>query len=329
MPVSVLARSSSTIGQIMKLYRKLRQHVEDAFGCTPQQARNWSLVIGLACLLVIGGLVWLWTYLIPLGTTWDLVALAVIAAGSLAALRQGRRGKPTSDPVANEIATVENRSISDDGPPTIEFNTLLDSEEKFEPPAYSQLKHWKSFAKDAAIWVVAACGGLVIVGLAVAATIKWPRYDDVTKYVVLAAILFVVVALFMIGRAHAAWKLRPISCDARDGRLLVHQTGSRLWVLFGSPPDTYPLDEISLTTPPQTVWETYFFRTSNTIALEGENGKTVELRDIVNVEALIEIQKYRDELTRDQVRLAEQSLAENKRTNQLLEQLLAHRNQQS
>lgn len=298
----------------MNLYHSLRQRIADSFGCGQQKATAWAFGLCAGLIAVAAGLVWLWTYLMPLAAGWDIAGLAVIIAGGLLGYRLWRQR-------AEPLQPVVNRATSDDQP-TIELEAVDTGSSQLEPPSYQELRHWKSFAKEAAGSIAVMAGSLVVIIAAAVAAFRLPRYSSVAEYVALAAIVVGLVALFAVGRARAAWKLRPITCQASDGRLLVHQTGSRRWILFGSPPDTYPLDEISLTTPPQTFWETYFFRNSNTIVLEGEDDKSVVLRDVINVEKLIEIQKYRDELTRNQVRLAEQQLAATNRSNELLQQLL-------
>lgn len=310
----------------MKLYRKLRERIGSSFGCSPQKSRTWALVICSVLAGLAAGLVWLWTVLLPLPAGWDLALLLIVGLGALAVSRYGRRQNPSALPDGS-LEETSPESFDEDQP-TIEINPIAGEPGKPQPPVYDELRHWKSFAKDAFRWIVVATSGLVLLIASIVEAINLPQYDGIARYVGLAAILLMLVSLFMIGRARATWRLRPITCDARDGRLLVHQTGSRRWVLFGSPPDTYPLDEILLTTPSQTFWETYFFRNSNTIVLEGEDGKSIVLRDITNVEKLIEIQKYRDELKQDQVRLLERHLEAQDETNNLLRQLIGRRNQQ-
>lgn len=180
------------------------------------------------------------------------------------------------------------------------------------PPPYNHVLHWRSWViKSMKFWLP----GGIFSAMAIWAVIN----GFIHPLFLLSIVPVVLIVRFFCKRAYWMWREWPYKSRPQDGRLKHVQKQNRKLLIPGSSDDTYPLGQgdVVMDSPRRTIFEMLFFRRSQTLILRGgkKDGVLLKQKYIINLEHLLRIDEWRRELETA-------SVDEQRRTNQLLEQIV-------
>lgn len=170
------------------------------------------------------------------------------------------------------------------------------------PPPYNELRHVKNFLKAALSGFALVMIGIILVLASLVVPFITDSPTIASVFGLIVGILFIPAGVFIFYRERFRWRAQPITCDPSDGLLHDHQAESRWLAIRGSAPDPYSVDDMTLYTPKKTWPELLIFRRSQTLQLKRDDQVLVELTDVLDVERLLDIQRYRQSLQIQEVR---------------------------
>jgi hypothetical protein len=163
-----------------------------------------------------------------------------------------------------------------------------ESRQLHEPPMYNHRRSVQALFRIAI--PVLVLGLALLIGLVWIFSFKW----------YFLPIPF--VAAFFSYREYYKWAHNHITCNPKDGVLRIQEC-SQLWLgITGSNDDQHPLGDANLDTPTRSVFDAYIFHCCTLVI-----GKR-RLRDVKYVDDLLDIQQFRESLSRHEAELSQDQL---------------------
>lgn len=286
------------------------------FGKTNNEWGTYAIIV----VITLGGLFgvsWALSRWLRAFNTIEIALLIVVVVGAAIVLTRRHHhheevSTPTlpsdsDQPFASSLGVAWKEQTMQD--PTEEILPLTAPEQKppmsspdlVVPDDYYSLRHWKNCTKKLVPYTLLffVClvlfAGTIYVGSKVSAD-----YGRFVTYFLLALVCTMGVLVLLSYRCYWAWKHHPLTASTEDGMLNENQDGNPWLVMPGSDADAHPLDELNIETPKQTVWETYLFKSSQTLILSRGSGDKKHVvavfHDFKNAKAIREIQSYRKQI---------------------------------